>query len=101
MFYDPFLRKEAFEDKPWYDEFLMFHAIGVCQTQDEHVAEVREALARFLFATMTAPCKDPGTTFVIGTYAIEAGDIAAYIQAIRGECAGDRDEIERGDANGD
>lgn len=99
MLYDPFLRKETFENKPWYGEFLMFHAIGVCQPQDEHVAEVREALARFLFATRTAPGKDPGTTLVIGTCAIEAGNMAAYIQAIRGESAANRDEIGQGDVN--
>lgn len=90
MSYDPFLRKEAFADKPWYEEFLIFHNIGVCQVPDEHAAETREALARFLFATRTTPGKEPGTTLVVGTYAIETGDMEAYIQTIRGDSAVNR-----------
>lgn len=79
MLYDPFLRKDSYEDKPWYGDFLIFHNIGVCQPQDRYIEEVREALARFLFATRTAPGKEPGTTFIFGDGAIEAGNMAAYI----------------------
>lgn len=97
MLYDPFLRKEFFEDMPWYDDFLMFHNIGVCQPRDEYVAEIREALARFLFATRTFPGKEPGTTFIAGDGFIEIGaeNMAAYIQAIRGDSAGNRPQTEQ------
>lgn len=82
MLYDPFLSKETFKSKPWYEEFLIFHNIGVCQVPNEHTADIREALARFLFATKTTQGKGPGTTFIIGTGAIEIGDMEAYIQVI-------------------
>lgn len=84
MLYDPLLRKDFFEDKPWYADFLMFHNIGVCQPRDEYVAEIREALARFLLATRTFPGKEPGTTFIAGDgfIDIKAEDMAAYIKTI-------------------
>lgn len=83
MLYDPFLRKEVFEDKPWYEEFLIFHAIGVCQVPDEYVLEVRIALAQFLFATRIFMGKEPGSTFVSGNGAIEINDMATYIQSLQ------------------
>jgi len=83
MLYDPLLRKEVFEDKPWYEEFQCFHAIGVCHVPDEHVADIREALARFLFATRTANGKGFGYTYVIGNGSIEINGMADYILAVR------------------
>jgi len=85
LLYDPFLRKEVFEDKPWYGDFWIFHNIGVCKVEDKHVAAVREALARFLFATETRPGDKPGFTFIMGNGAIEINGMAAYIKTIRGE----------------
>ena len=80
--YDPFLSKEVFADKPWYGEFTVFHAIGVCQASDEHVADIREALARFLFATRTAKGEEPGNIYIIGDGAIETNQMDAYIYGI-------------------
>jgi len=85
LLYDPFLRKEVFEDKPWYNDFWIFHDIGVCKVEDKHVAEIREALARFLFATETRPGDKPGYTFITGNGAIEMNDMDEYIKNIRGK----------------
>ena len=86
MLYDPFLRKDSFADKPWYDEFLTFFAIGVCQAADKDVKEIRDALARFLYATRAIThFEKPGTVLIVGDGAIDAGDMGAYIKRIRSE----------------
>ncbi len=86
MSYDPFLRKDSFSDKPWYEEFSTFFAIGVCRAEDKDVKEMRETLARFLYATRTIPYTDkPGALLIVGNGVIDAEDMGAYIQGIRGE----------------
>ncbi len=86
MSYDPFLRSDSFADKPWYIEFSMFLAIGVCQAQKKDVKEIREALARFLHATRTVPdFNKPDALLIIGDGAIDTDDVGAYIQGIRSE----------------
>jgi len=43
---DIFLRKDNYKDEPWYNELLIFCAIGVCQPKDkEHIKPLREVLA--------------------------------------------------------
>ncbi len=86
MLYDPFLRKDSFADKPWHSEYLTFFAVGVCQAEEKNIKEIREALARFLYATRTIPIVDkPGTVLIAGDGAIDAGDMGAYIKRIHGE----------------
>lgn len=41
---DIFLRTDAFEDAPWYDDFTLYTHIGVCQPKPEHIPEVQKAL---------------------------------------------------------
>lgn len=41
---DIFFRPDNFRDEPWYDDFQMYMAIGVCQPQEEHVLPIRKAL---------------------------------------------------------
>lgn len=50
---DIFLRAEAFEDAPWYGEFLFFTRIGMCQTKPEHIEAVRKALKMMGYPTHT------------------------------------------------
>lgn len=85
MIYDPLLRKEVYHDEIWYGEFLIFHNIGVCQVPDKHANKIREALARFRYATKTMPGKRPGSSYIIGSGEIGINDVGAYIQEIRGE----------------
>ncbi len=80
MLYDPFLRKDSFADKPWYDEFTIFFAIGVCRAEDKDVKDIREALARFLYATRTIPYYNkPGTVLIVGDGTIDADEMETYI----------------------
>ena len=89
MPYDPFLRKDVYADKLWYDEFSIFFAIGVCQAEEKDVSEIREALARFLCATRTIPYVDkPGTVLIAGDGAIDADQMETYIKRIRSESHG-------------
>ena len=41
---DPFFRVDNFREEPWYDDFQIFLAIGVCKPAPEHVLAVRKAL---------------------------------------------------------
>jgi len=41
---DIFFRKDNFKDEDWYDDFLMFLNIGVCQPKTEHILTVQKAL---------------------------------------------------------
>lgn len=77
-----FLRKDSFKDKPWYNNFQIFCSIGICEAPDQEVKEIREALARFLYGTRVSPCEKPGFSYIIGTLAIEPGQMDAYIQSI-------------------
>lgn len=51
---DIFLRADAFEDAPWYDAFILYTRIGVCQPQPEHILEVRKALKMMGYVTHQA-----------------------------------------------
>ena len=48
---DIFLRAEAFEDEPWYDELLIYTHIGVCKPQKEDAETVRKALKMLGYET--------------------------------------------------
>jgi len=48
---DIFLRPDAFEGAPWYEDFMLFTRIGVCQPQPEHILEVRKALKMMGYVT--------------------------------------------------
>lgn len=48
---DLFLRADAFEDAPWYEEFQMFRHIGVCQPQSKHLLNVQKALKMMGYTT--------------------------------------------------
>ena len=51
---DIFFRPDNFRDEPWYEEFQIFLAIGVCQPPEEHVLQLRKALKMMGFLTHTA-----------------------------------------------
>jgi len=40
---DIFFRPDNFKDEPWYGEFQLFLTIGVCQPQEEHSLQIRQA----------------------------------------------------------
>lgn len=50
---DIFFRPDNFQEEPWYEEFQMFLAIGVCQPQEEYTLQVRKALKVMGFLTHT------------------------------------------------
>ena len=51
---DIFFRPDNFQEEPWYGEFQLFLAIGVCQPAAEHILQVRKALKVMGFLTHTA-----------------------------------------------
>ena len=51
---DIFFRPDNFQEAPWYGDFQMFLAIGVCQPPKEHILQVRKALKVMGFETHTA-----------------------------------------------
>lgn len=51
---DIFFRADNFREEPWYGDFQLFLAIGVCQPSEEHVLQVRKALKVMGFDTRTA-----------------------------------------------
>lgn len=51
---DIFFRPDNFQEEPWYGEFQLFLAIGVCQPPEESVLQVRKALKVMGFLTHTA-----------------------------------------------
>ena len=50
---DIFFRHDNFQDEPWYGDFQMYMAIGVCQPPEEHALQVRKALKVMGFPTHT------------------------------------------------
>lgn len=60
---DIFFRPDNFRDEPWYDDFQMYMAIGVCQPQEEHALQVRKALKVMGLLTHTA--NRDGKTYVL------------------------------------
>ena len=41
---DIFFRPDNFQDEPWYGDFQMYMAIGICQPPEEYALQVRKAL---------------------------------------------------------
>ncbi len=60
---DIFFRYDNFRDEPWYEDFQMYLAIGVCTPSEEHALQVRKALKIMGYATHTT-VRD-GTTYVV------------------------------------
>jgi len=63
---DIFLRKEFFEDEPWYNEFCIFLSIGVCTAEKpEYVEAIQDAISQMGFATKVF--EKNGETYISGT----------------------------------
>ena len=60
---DIFFRADNFRDEPWYGDFQMYMAIGVCTPSEEHALQVRKALKVMGYATRTT-IRD-GQTYVL------------------------------------
>ena len=60
---DIFFRPDNFQEEPWYGEFQMFLAIGVCQPPEEYALQVRKALKVMGFLTHTAVRE--GKTYIL------------------------------------
>ncbi len=60
---DTFFRPDNFQDEPWYGDFQMYMAIGVCQPPEEYALQVRKALKIMGYDTHTA-IRD-GKTYVL------------------------------------
>lgn len=60
---DIFFRPDNFQEEPWYDQFQLFLAIGVCQPSKEHTWQVRKALKVMGFDTHTEIRK--GKTYIL------------------------------------
>ena len=60
---DIFFRHDNFQDEPWYGDFQMYMAIGVCQPPEEYALQVRKALKVMGFLTHTV--NRDGKTFVL------------------------------------
>ena len=51
---DIFFRADNFQGEPWYDQFQIFLAIGVCQVPQEQALPVRKALKVMGYSTHAA-----------------------------------------------
>ena len=51
---DIFFRADNFQGEPWYDQFQIFLAIGVCQGPQEQALPVRKALKVMGYSTHAA-----------------------------------------------
>ena len=60
---DIFFRPDNFRDEPWYDDFQVYMAIGVCQPAPEHILQVRKALKVMGYFTHAAI--HDGKTFIL------------------------------------
>ena len=60
---DIFFRADNFREEPWYGEFRIFLAIGVCQVPQEEALPVRKALKVMGYDTHTALRE--GKTFIL------------------------------------
>ena len=56
IYEDIFLRVEAFEDEPWYDELLLYTHIGVCRPALEDAEKVQKALKMLGYETEASEC---------------------------------------------
>ena len=60
---DIFFRPDNFQEEPWYEDFQMFRAIGVCQPPEKYTLQVRKALKVMGYDTHTALRE--GKTFIL------------------------------------
>ncbi len=60
---DIFFRPDNFREEPWYGDFQMFLAIGVCQPPEEYTLQVRKALK--VMGYDTHPELREGKTFIL------------------------------------
>lgn len=51
---DIFFRADNFQEEPWYGEFQLFLAIGVCQVPEEYALQICKALKVMGSPTHTA-----------------------------------------------
>ena len=80
---DIFFRPDNFQDEPWYGDFQMYMAIGVCQPPEEHALQIRKALKIMGFSTHTA--NRDGKTFVL------PGEVRQATQEPKPKKHGDRE----------
>lgn len=50
---DIFFRPDNFQAEPWYGDFQMYMAIGICQPLEEYALQVRKALKIMGYDTHT------------------------------------------------
>jgi len=60
---DIFFRADNFQDEPWYGDFQLYMAVGVCQPPEKYALQVRKALKVMGFDTHTT-IRD-GKTYVV------------------------------------
>ena len=60
---DFLVRKEVFADESWYNDFILYLSIGVCQPKEENITDVRKALK--IFGHETSIRQSNGIAFVI------------------------------------
>ena len=80
---DIFFRPDNFRDEPWYGDFQMYMAIGVCQPPEEYALQVRKALKIMGYNTHTA-IRD-GKTWVL------PGEIRQAVQKPKARSQPDRE----------
>ena len=51
---DVFFRPDNFRGQPWYNDFMIYRNLGVCQPKPEHTLEVQKALKVIGYPTHTA-----------------------------------------------
>ena len=80
---DIFFRPDNFRGEPWYGDFQMYMAIGICQPAAEYTLQVRKALKVMGYATHTT-IRD-GKTYVL------PGEIHRTEQALKQKRHNDRE----------
>lgn len=51
---DIFFRPDNFQGQPWYNDFMIYRNLGVCQPKPEHALEVQKALKVLGYPTHAA-----------------------------------------------
>ena len=80
---DIFFRYDNFRDEPWYEDFQMYLAIGVCVPKEEHALQVRKALKIMGYDTHTS--QRDGQTYVL------PGEVRQTIQEPKAKNRHDRE----------
>ena len=60
---DIFFRADNFEHEDWYNEFLIYTKIGVCNPLPEHCSDVQKALKIMGYSTRVA--EQNGKTYIV------------------------------------